>query len=142
MTGPVYEFDRFRLDAGARVLFRDQARTALTPKAVDLLLALIEKRGVAVGREELFAHVWPDVVVEDGTLTSHISLLRKTLGEGFIETIPKRGYRFVGTVEERAAATEERVLLAILPFQNLGGRHHMRVGIVDPEPVLHVPPPP
>jgi TolB-like protein/Tfp pilus assembly protein PilF len=121
MTARVYEFDRFRLDAGARVLFRDRTRMQLTPKAVDLLLALIEKRGAPAGREELFLEVWPDVVVEDGTLTSHISLLRKTLGEGFIETIPKRGYRFTGAIEERAPASEDRVLLAVLPFENLGG---------------------
>ena len=121
MTGRVYRFDRFRLDAGARVLFRDRTRMQLTPKAVDLLLALIEKRGAPVAREELFLEVWPDVVVEDGTLTSHISLLRKTLGDGFIETIPKRGYRFTGAIEERAPASEDRVLLAVLPFENLGG---------------------
>ena len=111
-AGRVYEFDRFRLDAGARVLFRDRTRMQLTPKAVDLLLALIEKRGAAVGREELFREVWPDVVVEDGTLTSHISLLRKTLGEGFIETIPKRGYRFVGAIEESGRFPEAMELFS------------------------------
>ena len=120
-AGRVYEFDRFRLDAGARLLFRDRTRIPLTPKAVDLLLALIAKRGAPVGREELFLEVWPGVVVEDGTLTSHISLLRKTLGDGFIETIPKRGYRFVGAIEARAPTAEDRLLLAVLPFQNLGG---------------------
>lgn len=115
----LYEFGRFRLDSGARLLFEDQKRIALTPKAVDVLLALLEKRGTPVPRQELFLRVWSDAVVEDGTLSSHISLLRKTLGGRFIETIPKRGYRFVGAVEELRADT--RILLAVLPFENLSG---------------------
>lgn len=121
--GRLYRFGRFRLDADAHLLFRDETRIPLTPKAVDVLLTLVEKRGTPVAREELFVKVWADAVVEDGTLSSHISLLRKTLGPQFIETIPKRGYRFVGTVEERPA--DSRVLLAVLPFENLsGGRKH------------------
>jgi len=120
-AGHVYEFDRFRLDARARILFRDQERIQLTPKAVDLLLALLERKGTPAPREDLLMEVWPGVVVEDGTLSSHISLLRKTLGARFIETIPKRGYRFVGTVEELQCAADPRVLLAVLPFENLGG---------------------
>jgi TolB-like protein/tetratricopeptide (TPR) repeat protein len=115
----VYEFGRFRLDADARVLFRDETRIALTPKAVDVLVTLVENRGAPVGRQELFQKVWSDAAVEDGTLSSHISLLRKTVGEEFIETIPKRGYRFAGVVEERLTAS--RLLLAVLPFENLSG---------------------
>ncbi len=115
--GRLYHFGRFRLDADAHLLFRDASRIALTPKAVDVLLTLVENRGTAVAREELFLKVWSDAAVEDGTLSSHISLLRKTLGAPFIETIPKRGYRFVGAVEERQA--DSRILLAVLPFENL-----------------------
>ncbi len=118
-TGPQFAFGRFRLDAGARVLFRDDTRIQLTPKAIDVLLTLIERRGVAVGREDLFQRVWADAAVEDGTLSSHISILRKTLGGEFIETIPKRGYRFVGDVDEIG---DRRPLLVVLPFGNLGGR--------------------
>ena len=117
-SGHTWAFGRFRLDTGARVLFRDEKRIALTPKAVDVLVTLIESRGTPVGREELFRAVWSDAAVEDGTLSSHISLLRKTLGGEFIETIPKRGYRFVGEVDE---CGERRALLAVLPFENLGG---------------------
>src|SRR5438094_2030641 len=113
----VYRFDRFRLDAGGRLLFRGDERIQLTPKAVDILVALLESRGATVGREELLRRVWSGVAVEEGTLSSHISLLRKTLGRQFIETIPKRGYRFVGSVEEAAG----RILLAVLPFENLSG---------------------
>src|SRR5450631_1669278 len=95
-----YEFGRYRLDSEARVLYRQGVRVVLTPKAVDLLIALVAAEGRPIGKEDLLQRVWPDTVVEDGSLTSHISLLRKALGEGrdepqFIETIPKRGYRFV-----------------------------------------------
>lgn len=113
--GRQYAFGRFRLDADGRLLFRDEQRILLTPKAVDVLLTLVENRGASVTREELLLRVWPHAVVEDGTLSSHVALLRKTLGAEFIETIPKRGYRFIGTIED------SRILLAVLPFENLSG---------------------
>jgi len=117
--GRQYEFGRFRLDIEGRLLFEDDKRIQLTPKALDVLVALVESKGTPVPREQLLLKVWSDAVVEEGTLTSHISLLRKALGGQFIETIPKRGYRFVGAVEERPAPG--RFLLAVLPFENLSG---------------------
>ncbi|WP_141508290.1 winged helix-turn-helix domain-containing protein [Ramlibacter sp. WS9] len=96
------QFGPFRLDAGGRVLYRDGERVALTPKAVDVLVALVEARGRPVTKDELLQSVWAGVVVEEGSLTSHISQLRKALGEGLIETLPKRGYRFVGEVAEES----------------------------------------
>lgn len=123
--GRLYQFGRFRLDADGRLLFRGDERILLTPKAVDILVALLERRGAPVGRDELLTTVWSDTTVEEGTLSSHISLLRKALGRQFIETIPKRGYRFVGAVEERprevAPSAAARILLAVLPFENLSG---------------------
>lgn len=119
-SGRLYAFGRFRLDADARLLFRDEQRIQLTPKAIDVLVTLIENRGAPVARDELFHRVWSDAAVEDGTLSSHVSLLRKALGGQFIETIPKRGYRFAGAVEERPA--DSRILLAVLPFENLSGK--------------------
>lgn len=94
-------FGPFRLDAGGRVLFRDDQRVVLTPKAVDLLVALVEAGGQPVGKDELLRRVWPDVVVEEGSLASHVSQLRKALAAGggdaaWIETLSKRGYRFAG----------------------------------------------
>jgi TolB-like protein/Tfp pilus assembly protein PilF len=122
-----YQFGSFRLDTGGRALFRDGKRIALTPKAIDVLIALVEARDQPVAKEELLRKVWADTVVEEGSLTSHVSLLRKALGEhqgrGFIETIPKRGYRFIGQVSEVSESpgpVEERVMLAVLPFENLG----------------------
>jgi len=123
--GRLYQFGRFRLDTDGRLLFRGDERILLTPKAVDILVALLERRGAPVGRDELLTTVWSDTTVEEGTLSSHISLLRKALGRQFIETIPKRGYRFVGAVEERqrevAPSAAARILLAVLPFENLSG---------------------
>lgn len=129
MSGLLYEFGRFRLDAGSRVLFCAGERVPITPKAVDVLVELVQRRGTPVAREELLNRVWSDSAVEEGTLSSHISLLRKTLGSNFIETIPKRGYRFVGAVAERHRAAVRsagsRILLAVLPFENLtGSRRH------------------
>ena len=69
--GRTLAFGRFRLDAEARLLYRDDERLSLTPKAVDVLVALIEARGRALGRAELLRTVWSDTAVEDGTRTSH-----------------------------------------------------------------------
>ena len=112
-AGGRYEFGHYRLDVRAHLLFRNGRRVVLTPKAVDLLAALVEAQGEPVGKQELLHRVWPDAVVEEGSLTSHISLLRRVLAEGaggrqFIETLQKRGYRFVGpcaAMAQPAAAT-------------------------------------
>src|SRR6478672_8907972 len=104
LRGRCYQFGSFRLDAAGRTLFRDGKRIALTPKAIDVLIALVEAGDHPVGKEQLLRTVWADTVVEEGSLTSHISLLRKALGDdngrSFIETLPKRGYRFVGQVSD------------------------------------------
>ncbi len=133
-AGRSYKFGPFRLDARGRLLFRAGERVALTPRAVDILIALIESRGHPLGREELLRRVWADTAVEEGSLTSHISLLRKSLGPAplggqYIETLPKRGYRFVAPVEvarERSAHRPSgRIMLAVLPFEDLSsGRTH------------------
>jgi Tol biopolymer transport system component/DNA-binding winged helix-turn-helix (wHTH) protein len=104
-TNGIYEFGSFRLDAQERLLQRDGATISLTPKAFDLLLALVERHGRLVDKEELFQAVWPDTIVEESNLSSNIALIRKALGDGengqkFIETVPKRGYRFVAEVRE------------------------------------------
>src|SRR5215469_7274371 len=92
-----YEFGPFRLDAAERLLLRDGESVPLTPKAFDLLLALVEGQGHLLGKEELLKRVWPDTFVEEANLASNISQLRKVLGDGengerYIETTPKRGY--------------------------------------------------
>src|SRR5215471_1285807 len=128
MRGQFFEFGQFRLDVGGKLLFRDGKRLPLPVKAAELLIALVRNRGSAVGREELLRQIWADAAVEEGSLTSHVSLLRRALGETpgsvqYIETIAKRGYRFIAPVEEvdmRPARQPERVMLAVLPFENLG----------------------
>jgi len=108
-----YEFGQFRLDREARILLHGDKTVALTPKAVELLLVLVEKRGQLVTKDDLMHAVWPDTFVEEGNLTSNISILRRQLGEHpdggeYIETIPKRGYRFVAAVTQVAAQIEDQ----------------------------------
>ena len=95
----------FRLDPADRLLSRDGQPVALTPKALETLVVLVERHGTLVTKEELFQRVWPDAFVEENNLAQHISTLRRVLGEGLpdnpvIETVPRRGYRFVGPVVE------------------------------------------
>ena len=109
MSNPVkqfYELGPFRIDVANRLLLRDSEPLPLTPKAVDTLIALVQHSGQVLNKEELMKLVWPDSVVEEGNLTQNIYLLRKTLSEGsngrnYIETIPRRGYRFVGEAHEK-----------------------------------------
>jgi DNA-binding winged helix-turn-helix (wHTH) protein/TolB-like protein/Tfp pilus assembly protein PilF len=100
-----YEFGRFRLNSRDRALLRDQEVVPLTPKVFDMLLTLVESSGQVVSKDSLMKRVWPDTFVEEGNLTQNISLLRKALGEGqnghqYIETVSRRGYRFVAPVRE------------------------------------------
>ncbi|MGH9843506.1 MAG: winged helix-turn-helix domain-containing protein, partial [Blastocatellia bacterium] len=108
----LYEFGPFRLDAGERRLLRDGESVTLTPKAFDLLLVLVERQGHLLAKEELFQAVWPDSFVEESNLSSNIALIRRALGDGenglkFIETVPKRGYRFVAEVREASLASDD-----------------------------------
>lgn len=104
LTKHFYEFGRFRLDAKERLLLRDGEVVPLTPKAFDMLLALVENSGHLLEKNELMQRLWPDSFVEEGSLAQNISLLRKALGESesqkFIETVPRRGYRFIATMRE------------------------------------------
>jgi DNA-binding winged helix-turn-helix (wHTH) protein/TolB-like protein/Tfp pilus assembly protein PilF len=101
----VYAFGPFSIDASERQLRRDREPVSLPPKAVDLLLALIEVPGRVRTREELLERVWPDTVVEESNLSQNIFLLRKALDDDrdrWIATVPRRGYRFAGEVQRRA----------------------------------------
>src|ERR1044071_1801179 len=99
----IYEFGPYRLDVAERLLRREGVIISLQPKVFDLLLALVERHGRVVEKDELMKTIWPDAVVEEANLANNISILRKTLGENgqqSIETVPKRGYRFVALVKE------------------------------------------
>jgi Tol biopolymer transport system component/DNA-binding winged helix-turn-helix (wHTH) protein len=102
----LYEFGPFLLDVQERLLLRGDETVSLTPKAFDVLLALVQEPGHLVEKEILLKAVWPDSFVEENNLADNVSKLRKALGDGkngqkFIETIPKRGYRFVAEVRVR-----------------------------------------
>jgi eukaryotic-like serine/threonine-protein kinase len=100
-----YAFGPFRLDSEKRVLVRDGKPVPLTPKVAEMLLMLVENAGHLVEKDGLMKRVWPDAFVEEGNLNKNIFLLRKVLGEWdggreYIETVPKRGFRFVAPVNE------------------------------------------
>ena len=100
-----YEFGSFRIDPAERLLFSGEKAIPLTPKVFDTLLILVRNCGHVLGKEELMKQVWPDSFVEENNLAQNISILRKMLGEHaeglkYIETVPKRGYRFIAPVRE------------------------------------------
>jgi len=105
----LYEFGPYRLDPAERKLFRGSEIVALPPKAFDTLVLMVRNSGHLLEKDELMRTLWPDAFVEEGSLSNNIFLLRKAifllrkaLGEdtAFIETVPRRGYRFVGTVRQ------------------------------------------
>lgn len=98
-----YEFGGFKLEAAERRLLRDGDSVPLTAKMFDLLLLLVQNVGHLIEKEEIMREIWPGSFVEDNNLTVTMSALRKVLGElpgggSYIETIPKRGYRFTADV--------------------------------------------
>ena len=106
----LYEFGPFRLEPVERKLSRNNEPVVLTPKAFDTLVLLVRNSGHLLEKEEFIRTLWPDSFVEEGNLSNNIFVLRKALGEDapYIETVPKRGYRFVGAVRQLPSA--ERAL--------------------------------
>jgi TolB-like protein/Tfp pilus assembly protein PilF len=128
MPSDRFEFGAYSLDSQSGMLFREGDHVALPPKAAELLLALVQAAGNVLTRGELLQRLWPGTIVEQGSITSLISLLRKTLGEGakpgnIIETLPKRGYRFVASVKRLKSGGRDAggyaSMLVVLPFENL-----------------------
>ena len=148
-----YALGPFRLDMQSDLLWRGTEPTALGRRAIALLRALVERRGAVVSKDALIDAAWSGQVVEENNLTVQIAALRRVLGEEpggsrWIETMPRRGYRFVGPVlaKEENGATQaatpidvsltehgeaerrqittslpDKPSLAVLPFQNLSG---------------------
>ena len=107
----LYAFGPFRLDATEKLLLKNEDPVPLTPKAFETLLILIQKNGSLVQKDELIAQLWPDSFVEENSLAQNIYLLRKALGEGpgehaYIETVPRRGYRFIAKVIQLSEADD------------------------------------
>ena len=122
------EFPPFRLDEANQCLWRrgntvEDERLQLTPKAFAVLQFLVERAGRIVTQRELLDGLWRDTFVQPEVLKSHIAEIRRTLGDDpkhplFIETLPRRGYRFIAAVNEEASERQS----ASLPHIRLVGR--------------------
>ena len=151
-----YILGPFRLDAEAAILFRSGQPTTLGPRAVALLCALVERPGAPVSKEALLRAGWGGRAVEESNLAVQIAALRRALGEApggeaWIETLPRRGYRYVGPVDvEVPVASVARSVpptadvpelalpnqpsIAVLPFQNMTGdatQEYFADGVVE-----------
>lgn len=107
MAKHFYKFGPYCLDMEERVLRRGEEPLTLPPKDLETLLVLVERAGHIVDKEELLEKVWPGVFIEEGNLSRRIFNLRQVLGDGtdgqkYIETIPRRGYRFVAELQKDA----------------------------------------
>ena len=101
----LYEFDGFTLDVRAAQLRRGTAPVPMPPKTFDLLVALVRRAGELVEKDALMREVWPDAFVEEANISRHVWMVRRALGnDGYVETVPERGYRFTAAV--RLAAPE------------------------------------
>jgi DNA-binding winged helix-turn-helix (wHTH) protein/TolB-like protein len=118
MTKPaqkIFEFGPFRLDTAERVLLRDGQPVPLTLKSFEVLLLLVENSGHIVEKNELMNRVWAGSFVEEGNLKVTVSMLRKALedtngGKLYIETVPRRGYRFVAGIKDLTAESLDLVM--------------------------------
>ena len=143
-----YDFGSFRLEVKKHRLWRGEELVALTPKEFELLLILVENSGRVMEKDELHEMIWKDTFVEDGTLTRNISWLRQKLGAGnvtgqkFIETCPKRGYRFLPEVTKSSGegmlVVDEQTLTRIrieetisLTDNSMGSTAERRLGEVE-----------
>lgn len=101
----VYQFGPFRLDAGQGLLSTPEGEITLAPKAFETLRVLVESSGTVLTKRELLDRVWPDTFVDENNLAQNVSLVRKALAAAdpsveYVQTIPRRGYRFVADVSE------------------------------------------
>ncbi|TQI73743.1 TolB-like protein [Bosea sp. AK1] len=148
----IFAFGPYRLDAGAGILFRGTEPVALGRRAIALLALLVEREGKPVAKEALFEKAWPAQAIEDSNLTVQIAAIRRMLDErggsaSWIETLPRRGYRYIGpavAIDDPDAATAaaastqlalpDRPSIAVLPFSSLNGdraQDYVAEGMVD-----------
>jgi DNA-binding winged helix-turn-helix (wHTH) protein/tetratricopeptide (TPR) repeat protein len=160
MNRRLYSFGPFQLNASEQLLLRDGQALPLKPKVFDVLAVLVENSGRVVCKDELMKQVWPDSFVEEGNLAVSIFEIRKVLGGSenghrYIETVPRRGYRFVACVaeadqpmalQEQSRPDDSRMpvvsagypsisgcSIAVLPFRFIGatGNEHLGLGMAD-----------
>src|SRR5262245_48165532 len=113
-----YRFDSYELDVDEQILLRDGQQVPMTPKVFETLLLLVQHQGSIVSKETILQTLWPDVFVEESNITFNITMLRKALGDTrkpplYIETIPRRGYRFKPEVREVLANDVSNALTEI-----------------------------
>src|SRR5215470_228711 len=111
-TDCIYEFGPYSLIVEERQLLVDGRQAPLTPKALDILIMLVQNNGRVLEKKEIMDQIWPDTFVEEATLAQNIFTIRKTLGESikgiqYIETIPRRGYRFIAGVKKSYRAVSK-----------------------------------
>src|SRR5580700_209359 len=114
-----HDFGRFHLDTESRVLTRDGVVVPIAPRTFDLLAILVTSKGRLLSKDDLLRTIWGDVNVEEASLAFQVSSLRKLLGDegsAWIETVPKHGYRFAGTV---VAVAEEKPAPPLAPKRGL-----------------------
>ncbi len=152
MEGDVYQFGPFRLDQAAGILYHGAEPTMLGQRAVALMRLLLQTPGIPVSKDALIEAGWGKLAVADNNLTVQIAALRRVLAgaaeaESWIETLPRRGYRYVGpavvtNVPDRSAAAvpasaltlPEKPSVAVLPFSNMSGdpqQEYFADGMVD-----------
>lgn len=133
----VVAFGPFRLDRPGRSLTRDGIEIILGRRAFDVLCALAAAGGEAVAKDALLDQVWPGLTVEENNLQVQISALRKALGDGFITTIPGRGYRLTMAPPRgplKPDVTAGKPSIAVLPFTNMSGdieQEYFAYGVAD-----------
>jgi serine/threonine protein kinase/TolB-like protein len=125
-----YEFGEFELDVSERLLMRGEAVVELKPKVFDLLVLLVQNAGRLMEKEAIFQSLWPDTVVDEANLNVSISALRKALGDTasaprYIETAPKRGYRFIARVTENVIAPPPRIVAANSDAMTIGSTEEL-----------------
>src|SRR5262245_41494494 len=139
-------FAHFRLDLGNECLWHGAQAILLTPKAFALLRYLAERAGQLVTKDELLKAVWPEVIVSEGVLTTHIGVLRQALGDAakalqYIETVHRRGYRFIAPLSTThpVASSQHSVVSSLPPTQDSGlsTQHFVLVGREEELQQLH-----
>jgi TolB-like protein len=146
-----YLFEDLVLDADKRELYRGADTLSLTPQAFDVLLYLIRNRERVVSKDDLISAIWGGRIVSDAALATRLNAARAAIGDDgnqqrLIKTLQKRGFRFVGSVQEigtagasatsdhAALGTSDKPAIAVLPFQNLSGdpeQEYFADGLVD-----------
>ncbi|HTM04393.1 MAG TPA: winged helix-turn-helix domain-containing protein [Vicinamibacterales bacterium] len=131
------DFDVYTIDVGQRVLLSRGTPVPLSPKVFDTLLALAEEPGRVLEKDHLLTKIWPDTFVEEGSLARNVSTLRRVLGRSsedqeYIETIPKRGYRFNAVVQRGTEARPTLNVSALLPADSASADGRQPGAAVEP----------